>query len=108
MGYEYNSRQTGHCRSSSTSILPILLDFEDFLVFDWVDTLCADQSTFDQKAALLFWKRKDRFLPVCYGVYCLNFQQYFSYIVAVKFFGGRKPEYLEKTTDFYHVVNKNL
>jgi hypothetical protein len=57
MGYEYNSRQTGHCRSSSTSILPILLDFEDFLVFVWVDTLCADQSTFDQKAALLFWKR---------------------------------------------------
>jgi hypothetical protein len=28
------------------------------------------------------------------------FQQYFCYIVAVSFIGGRKPEYPEKNTDF--------
>jgi hypothetical protein len=27
-----------------------------------------------------------------------GFQQYFSYIVVVRFIGGRKPEYPEKTT----------
>jgi hypothetical protein len=40
-----------------------------------------------------------------YGVY-LHFQQYFSYIVAVSFIGGGKPEYPEKTTNLSQVTNK--
>jgi hypothetical protein len=33
-------------------------------------------------------------------VFKRHFQQYFSYIVAVSFMGGKKPEYTTKTTDF--------
>jgi hypothetical protein len=35
-----------------------------------------------------------------------HFQQYFSYAVAISFIGGRKPEYLEKTTDLPQVTDK--
>jgi hypothetical protein len=36
-----------------------------------------------------------------YGVY-RHFQQYFSYIVEVRFIGGEKHEYPENTTDLPH------
>jgi hypothetical protein len=35
-------------------------------------------------------------------------QQYFSYIEAVSFIGGTKPEDLEKTTDLLQVTDKNV
>ena len=35
-----------------------------------------------------------------------HFQQYFSYIVAVSFIGGVKPEDTEKTTDLSQVTDK--
>jgi hypothetical protein len=36
----------------------------------------------------------------------LNFQQYFSYIVAVSFIGEKKTEYQEKTTDLPQGTDK--
>jgi hypothetical protein len=35
-----------------------------------------------------------------------TFKQYFSYIVAVSFIGGGKPEYPEKTTNLSQITNK--
>jgi hypothetical protein len=44
-------------------------------------------------------------LVIGYGV-LTHFQQYFSYIVVVNFFGGGKPEYSEKTIDLSQVTDK--
>jgi hypothetical protein len=44
---------------------------------------------------------------VCLMVYH-HPQQYFSYIEAVSFIGGTKPEDLEKTTDLLQVTDKNV
>jgi hypothetical protein len=37
---------------------------------------------------------------------CRHFQQYFIYIVAVSFIGGRKPMYSKKTTDLLEGTDK--
>jgi hypothetical protein len=37
---------------------------------------------------------------------CCNFQQYFSYIMAVSFIGGGNREYPAKTTDLSQVTDK--
>jgi hypothetical protein len=49
------------------------------------------------------------FFLICEGVYGVerHFQQYFSYIVAVSFVGGEKPEYLENITDLPQVTDKD-
>ena len=41
-------------------------------------------------------------------VFNTTFQQYFSYIVAVKFYWWRKLEYKEKTADIPQVTDKLL
>ena len=38
----------------------------------------------------------------------IYFQQYFSYIVAVSFIGGWKPEYPEKSTYLSQVTDKKI
>jgi hypothetical protein len=40
-------------------------------------------------------------------LFLCHFQQYFSYIVAVSFVGGEKPEYLENITDLPQVTDKD-
>jgi len=46
-----------------------------------------------------------RTVVVVYGV-LRQFQQYFSYIVAVSFYWWRKAEYPEKATDLSQVTDK--
>jgi len=50
--------------------------------------------------------REDDLIDLVFGVY-RHFQQYFSYIMATSFSGGRKkPEYPERTTDHGQATGK--